>query len=160
MREEPCQVGHPHQEVPLQTDHAEQVNQACVVGEPHYHLLGVRPEILLTVRKIPRSKECNMSFRSRETEFILENASDTKGQGCWKNFGDSARQAEVGEVFILFGNEAVDMEGLAGPCSKRHWKATRLCEGGGLHCGLNLGMGGENGVGALAVATSTKEKIR
>lgn len=89
-----------------------------------------------------------MSFRSRETEFILENASDTKGQGCWKNSGDSARQAEVGEVFILFRNEAVDKEGLAGPFSKRHWKATRLRECGGLRCGLNLGMGGENEFGA------------
>ena len=160
MREEPCQGGNPHQEVPLQTDLAEQINQARVVGEPYYRLLGVRPEILLTVRKIPRSKECNMSFRSRETKFILENASDTKGQGCWKNSGESARQAEVGEVFILLGNEAVDKGGLAGPCSKRHWKATRLREGGGRHCGLNLGMGGENGVGALAGAASTKEKIR
>ena len=77
-----------------------------------------------------------MSFRSRETEFILENASDTKGQGCWKNFGDSARQAEVGEVFILFGNEAVDMglpspapssRGTSGSTSQHSWEMRTKC---------------------------------
>ena len=97
-----------------------------------------------------------MSLGSRETEFILEKASGAKGQGCWKNSGDSARQAEVGEVFILFGNEAVDTEVLAGSCSKRHWEATRLSEGGGLRCGLDLG--GEDAVGTLAGATSTRRR--
>lgn len=43
--------------------------------------------IILVVKQVPRSKECDMNLRSREMEFILENDSGAKGQGCWKSTG-------------------------------------------------------------------------
>lgn len=77
-----------------------------------------------------------MNLRSRESGFILENVSGAKGQGCWKNSGYSAQQAEAREVFILFGNEAVGMDELAESLSKGLGEATGLREGGSLHSGL------------------------
>lgn len=94
----------------------------------------------------------DMTLRSRETRFSLENVSGVKGQSCWKNsVVIPFRRLRLETVFILFRKEAVDVKELAGSRSERCWEAVSLTEDGGRCCGLGLGVQKKVGQGLWQV---------